>query len=237
MTLPTVFEISGRMAMFRKPYTTTSSVSFPFPPPTALAGMIAAIVGIPNGAGEKGFKADFWKKMEGTRIALRILHPVSWHRETINFWNVKEPQKNPHIQVRHQFLLNPKYRIFVDGGLSRVLKEKLAEGKFVYTPYLGVAYALSNLEYLGDFNGEECHLPIKVNTVVPFLKDVEINVLETGGVFREDVPFSMDTDRGLKQSVSVLYSASPEKDILLKNQGDLDVQKCGSDVVAWFPAW
>ena len=237
MTLPTVFEISGRMAMFRKPYTTTSSVSFPFPPPTALAGMIAAIVGIPNGAGEKGFKADFWKKMEGTRIALRILHPISWQRETINFWNVKEPQKNPHIQVRHQFLSNSKYRVFVDGTLSRALKEKLVEGSFVYTPYLGVAYALSKLEYLGDFYGEGCHLPKKVNTVVPLLNGVEINVLESGGVFREDVPFSMDTNRGLKQSIPVLYSASPEKDIFLKNQGDLDVQKCGSDVVAWFPAW
>ncbi|MGB4656082.1 MAG: CRISPR-associated protein Cas5, partial [Bacillota bacterium] len=46
----TVFEASGPIAMFRKPYTTTSSVSFAFPPPTAIAGMIAAIIGIPNGS-------------------------------------------------------------------------------------------------------------------------------------------------------------------------------------------
>ena len=35
-----VFEVSGRMAMFRKPYTTTSSISFAFPPPSAIAGLI-----------------------------------------------------------------------------------------------------------------------------------------------------------------------------------------------------
>lgn len=235
--MPTVFEVSGRMAMFRKPYTTTSSVSFPFPPPTALAGMIAAIVGISNGSGEKGFKADFWERMEGTRVALRILHPVSWHRETINFWNAKEPQKNPHIQVRHQFLSNPKYRVFVDGALSEVLKDKLVRGSFVYTPYLGVAYALSEMKYLGEFCNEESPLPTRVNTIVPLLNGVEIDILETGGVFREDVPFSMDVDRGLKQSIPVLYAPSGEKEILLVNQGEVDVQKCGNDVVAWFPAW
>lgn len=62
IVLPTVFEVSGRMAMFRKPYTTTSSVSYPFPPPTALAGMIAAILGYDNGASEKGWNAFFGKR-------------------------------------------------------------------------------------------------------------------------------------------------------------------------------
>jgi CRISPR-associated protein Cas5h len=41
--MPLVFDVYGSMAMFRKSYTTTSSVSFPFPPPRPLRGFSGAI--------------------------------------------------------------------------------------------------------------------------------------------------------------------------------------------------
>ena len=71
-----IFDCSSSMAMFRKPYTTTSSVSFAFPPPSAVAGLIAAIVGIDNGAWDGGAKAAYWNELAGTRIALSILSPT-----------------------------------------------------------------------------------------------------------------------------------------------------------------
>ena len=45
-----MFDCSSDMALFRKPYTTTSSVSFAFPPPSAIAGLVSAIIGLDNGA-------------------------------------------------------------------------------------------------------------------------------------------------------------------------------------------
>ena len=71
-----IFDCSSSMAMFRKPYTTTSSVSFAFPPPSSVAGLIAAIIGLDNGAWDGGAKAAYWKELAGTRIALSILNPT-----------------------------------------------------------------------------------------------------------------------------------------------------------------
>lgn len=145
------FDISAPIAMFRRPYTTTSSVSFPLPPPTAVAGLIGAIIGLSNGSYEKAFYAKYWDEMKGTKIALSIINPISWFSTTINFWNLKEPQKSPHIRVKHQFVRQPKYRIYVHGGVEEKLRQHLENGTFIYTPFLGTAYAIADIEYLGLF--------------------------------------------------------------------------------------
>ncbi len=233
-----VFEISGPMAMFRKPYTTTSSVSFAFPPPTAMAGLVCAIVGIPHGSDGKGCSASYWRELKGTRVALAFRNPVSWLCQAVNFSNSKEPQKNPRTQVKHQFVANPCYRVYVAGGLEERLRSYLEQGAFAYTPYLGVAYALGDIEYMGSFGEHPVDDgPVAVDTVVPWSEGMQVDVLQSGGAFKELVPFRMDETRRLQESVTVLYATSPEKKIVLKERGRLHVSRCGGDVVAWFSAW
>lgn len=237
--MATVFEISGQMAMFRKPYTTTSSVSFAFPPPTAVAGLISAIVGISNGSDQDACNANFWEQLKGTKISIAILNNLKWGRYTVNFWNVKEPQKNPHIQVKHQFVKNPRYRIYVEGGLEKQLYPQLQKNSFVYTPYLGVAYALADIQLIGNYRTEPVlEKTLSCDTVIPWDESIKLgNIIETGGVFKEQVPYKMDSKRTFLQSISVLYPPCPDTKLLLKERGDADVTKCGEDVVAWFPEW
>jgi CRISPR-associated protein Cas5h len=237
--MATVFEISGRMAMFRKPYTTTSSVSFAFPPPTAIAGLVSAVIGIPNGSADDACNAAFWERMQGTKVAVSILNDLKWGRYTINFWNVKNPQKNIHIQVKHQFIRNPRYRVYVEGGLEDSLRSNLEKGAFIYTPYLGVAYALADIDYVGNFRSEPVQGEnLACDTVIPWSENIKLgSILETGGVFKEQVPFRMDTKRTLMRSIAVLYPPTPEAKLVLKERGDADVTRCGKDVVAWFPEW
>lgn len=165
----------------------------------------------------------FWEEMKGTQVALRIMNSVSWRSETINLWKA---QKNPHIQVKHQFIEKPKYRVFVKGALEKVLDDYLKNKNFIYTPYLGVAYALCEISYLGNFSEEEISdYPLKIDSVVPFVDisgsndDLEIDVLASGGIFRERVPFSMDGERALEKSVIVLYQLSSDKKIVIKKRG------------------
>jgi len=233
-----VFEVSGRMAMFRKPYTTTSSISFAFPPPSAIAGLICAIVGIDHGSDKAAFTASFWSDIKGTRAALALRGPISWLRQAINFTNVKAPKNSPHIQVKHQFVSRPCYRIYVSGGLEDRLRSFLERGCFKYTPFLGVAYALADIKYIGSY--QELAVkddPVQIDTVVPWDRSMELDVLGTGGVYKELVPFRMDKKRQLLESSTVLYPMSPEHRINLKKRGSADVSRCGDDVVAWFPAW
>ena len=109
-----VFDISGRYAIFRKSYTTTSSISFPFPPPTAVAGIIGAILGIVPNAHRSAECADYWNEMGGTRVAIGINRPIKWYRTGINFTNTKSNKTSDHTQIKHQFIKEPSYRIYVD---------------------------------------------------------------------------------------------------------------------------
>lgn len=92
-TVAAIFEARSPLAMFRKPYTTTSSVSFPFPPPTALAGSMAAVVGEGNGAGKEAFCAAFWKnsRAPGWRSASCVPSPGNGARSTSG--TSRNPQK------------------------------------------------------------------------------------------------------------------------------------------------
>lgn len=234
-----VFDCSSNIAMFRKPYTTTSSASFAFPPPTAVAGLIGSIVGLDNNASKHASNAAYWNALSGTSIAVSIRKSVKWLNATINFWNTKDPQKSPHIQVKHQFVSRPEYRIFVKNGMESCLREKLEKNSFVYTPYLGVAYALAEVSYVGcfeDFSVPE--EPVSVGTVLPFHDGVQ---LEFGAkltrVFKEIVPFKMSGDRSLLESKTVLYSDIGNDKLILKNRGPVDVTRSMDEFVAWFPEW
>ncbi len=243
-----VFDCSSSMAMFRKPYTTTSSVSFAFPPPSAVAGLIAAIIGLDNGASDNLVNANYWDSLKGTCIAISILRQTRWLRSAVNFWNAKEPQKHPHIQVKHQFVASPKYRIYVEGGIEAQLKERLERGSFVYTPYLGVAYAIAQINYLGACQTESVtEKEFSVDSVLPWVENgvtpdtPELDIIATGGVFSELVPFCLTKERALDESIKVVYSAKAGHPVFVKGRGALNVSRCvGRDmegIVAWFPEW
>ena len=240
-----VFDCSSSMAMFRKPYTTTSSVSFAFPPPSAVAGMIAAITGLDNGADKDGVSANYWDELAGTRVAISILNPTRWLRCAINFWNVKQPQSTPHIQVKHQFVASPKYRIYVEGGIEKRLRGYLEKGSFVYTPYLGVAYAIAQIDYIGSFGAQpvEGNGEISVSSLLPWPGEntIKLDIAATGGVFSELVPFQMTKARALEKSIKVVYPAQAGSPVRVKERGDLDVSRyklqVGDTIVAWFPEW
>lgn len=236
--MATVFEVTGPMAMFRKPYTTTSAVSFAFPPPTAVAGLIAAIIGLGNGSEQNATNAHYWQSMKGTRIAIKIAAPIRWQNHSINLWNTKNPGDNPRIQVKHQFLSSPNYRIFVAGGLEERLRGFLQSGAFIYTPYLGAAYALADIRYIGYYPWTVVQENVcEVDSVLPWEEGVEIDALGSGGAFREVVPFELNPQRGLVNTITVLYSTRVGRKLHLLRRGGLDVTQCGDDVVAWFPVW
>ena len=238
-----MFECSSDMALFRKPYTTTSSVSFAFPPPSAIAGLVSAIIGLDNGAARNAPRADYWRELTGTRVAVALLRPTRWLRAAVNFWNVKNPQSTPHIQVKHQFVSSPRYRVYVSGGIEARLRGHLERGSFVYTPCLGVAYAIAQIDYIGacapqPVSDEE----VRVNTVVPWEDEgMELNLAESGGVFSERVPFRLTTERALAESVKVVYSADVKRPLCVRRKGALNVTRCAAreveDIVAWFPEW
>lgn len=241
-----VFEIYGDIAMFRKPYTTTSMVSFPFPPPTAVAGIIGAIIGLQHGANINAKNASYWGEMDGSQIAVGIRKPITWMITSINLMKFKSSNAfmGEHIQVKHQFVKKPRYRIYLRGGkLYNELKRRLEKGEFAYTPYLGVGYALADISFVGEYDEKDidCN-SVALDTVLPYYSGMKLDIVAGGNIHRETVPFRADELRKLQDSVLVFYPEysrnmprSPQ--IVLREKGSTMVSKVGTEKVAWFNAW
>ena len=245
-----VFDVSAEVAMFRKAYTTTSQVSFPFPPPTAVAGLLAAIVGLDHNAARGSKNAAFWPALQGTRVAIGIRNPLRWFSTTVNLLKSKSSNGSftEHIQSKHQLVKNPCYRIYVSGGgLYEDLKRRLEKGEFIFTPYLGTAYALADIRYLGEFDQQPVTGPETwTDTVVPLYAGVQLNIAKCGGIHRELVPFRMDAQRELKATVTVIYpdegagaskTAEGSGRLWLSAKGSLEVTQVGFERVSWFEQW
>lgn len=235
-----VFDIKGEMALFRKPYTTTSMVSFPFPPPTAIAGILGAIVGLENGADTIGKNSLHWQHFVDTQVALSLRKPLRWMQTAVNLTNVKKPE-DLHIRVKQQLVKKPEYRIYVKGGeIYEKLRERLEKGEFVFTPCLGVAYALADINYVGEFPEEPDEEALPIKSVLPIYEGIEVDVLKTGALHRETMPYRFSTERRLLETVGVLYpdfKVQPPEGIYLRNKGEVEISVINQERVAWFHAW
>lgn len=135
------FDIGGDFALFKKSYTTTSPLTFSFPPRTAILGIIGAIVGIDR------TELPSRSTPENVQVTSQILNPVQKMQMAINHLNTKS---NAHgrTQINHEFIKNPKYRIYVhteDVDLDEKLNGYLNHGKTHFIPYLGQQQCLATI--------------------------------------------------------------------------------------------
>ncbi len=232
--MATVFEISAPIGMFRTSYTTTSSVSYPFPPPTAVAGMIGAILGIDHGASKDGTSAMYWTQMKGTLIAIQIMNQVKFMRAGINFWNTKTGKLNERTQIKHIFLKNPRFRIFVQGELEDRLDHALKTGTTHYTLYMGVAYAPVQWQYVGRFKSIPAHSETSIHSVIPISGPIpNIDMRKTKSLNQTLIPFQMNETRKLLSTCQVLYRQEQGPIILTRPQNGW-IQKVAGNNIVWF---
>ncbi|HNW47089.1 MAG TPA: type I-B CRISPR-associated protein Cas5b [Thermotogota bacterium] len=232
-----VFDISGRYAMFRKSYTTTSSISFPFPPPTAVAGIIGAILGIVHNAHRSAECADYWNEMGGTRVAIGINRPIKWYRTGINFTNTKSNKTSDHTQIKHQFIKEPSYRIYVDGPLEDRLCQCLKNQHCHFSPYLGVAYCEARIDWVGQYPIRQAQKNRKLDSVLPLGSTMpKIDIRETGSINQTLMPLQMSETRMVTKTVSVLYKTE-KSPIVFREADETEVMEVGEDVISWFAPW
>ena len=124
------FDIWGDYGYFRRGYTSTSTITYPFPSRTTIAGLISGIVGL-----EKDSYHDFFNE-NNSKIGL-----------------ISDIKTNPRVQVQAEFLKDVKYRIYVsldDNNLMEELYSNLSEHKSVFTPCLGISECIANFELAYD---------------------------------------------------------------------------------------
>ena len=209
-----VFEVWGDYGHFRKFYTTSSPLTFSFPPPSTIAGILGAIYGSGKDEYLKVFLHDQCK------IALKIMNPVKKVRMGINLINTKggywtlysNKYHEPRTQIRTEFLKDPYFRIYYaheDEKIFKVIADCLKEHKSTYTISLGLSELLADFKYIGEYDSAaksdnglvELQTPV---TESELLQDgLEI---ESGKkYFKEKMPIKMNPERIVEKYDDVIF--------------------------------
>ncbi|HOV46051.1 MAG TPA: type I-B CRISPR-associated protein Cas5b [Exilispira sp.] len=206
-----VFNVWGDYAHFRKIYTTTSPLTYSFPPRTALVGLISAIIGI-----DKNEYIYHFSK-EKAFLALKIISPIKKVRIGENLIDTKSGHSiKMHIiknrtQIRYELVKNPSYRIYFwhkDNKIYDTLKEFVQQHKCVYTPYFGLSELLCNFEYFGEYNIKG---PIRIDEEVELSSCIPVNIIKKPNFeiekeyFTETIPIEMKENRIVMEYQEVLY--------------------------------
>jgi len=174
-----VFDVKGRYAHFKAFETTRENISFPFPPKTALLGMIASILGIKRNR--------YWisnHPLASSLVSLSVLKPIHHIGLKVNYVQTRNPiklsgrnvvkdvllmlprdpfeietkdQRGSRAPIRLDLLTDVYYRVTfssTDENLFSSLKKRLEEQKYFYPPYLGHANFFAAIEYCGTFTAE-----------------------------------------------------------------------------------
>lgn len=227
-----IFDISGAYGHFRKPYAPASPVSYPFPPPPTVLGIMGAITGMGK---DEYHKRLGWDKV---RIGIRILNPIHVFRATVNLVNTKADWYyiKSRIQIPYEFLKNPAFRIYIAGlpeDIADLLGSLLVDGKTVYTPGLGLAQCIADVAFVADTKA--CPAPRAESTfsVIP-IGDSTVIEYEAGRRYeRVRIATRMDPERTVHeycQAVTAL-DANPAKPVTVRGS---DLYEVNGEFIPFF---
>lgn len=221
----------GKYGHFRKPYSNVSSLSYPFPPRTAIAGLLGAILGVP--------KEEVATKFGGNNLNVAVAidkgittttHVTNLRQDgsgEINYlvkcptknWkpvNLKKvPERNKATQIPMELLRNPSFILYINLKYDQEeLISRIRNKRYFYTPSLGLSEFLARLEYMstglatplspGDY---------EVSTVIPkddcSLNFERIKPNEGHQIQELKVPFSATPDRIFKLK-KYLFDVGPK---------------------------
>lgn len=208
-----IFDIFGDLGHFRKYYTTSSPLSFSFPPPPTVGGMLGAIAGIDKDEYLTVFSH------ERCKIAIQLMEPIQKLRAGLNLINtkgnhwlpIKKANHGPRSPIKMEFIKNPHYRVYFwheDNKLFRKLAEFIWEHKSFYTLSLGLSELLADFSYVQIIGFEERqNADVDIVSVVPLYLVDDIRINESGDrkYFKEKMPIIMDTVRVVHQYEDVLF--------------------------------
>ena len=235
-----VFDIQGGYAHFKKPYSPMSPVTYPLPPPTAVMGILGAIVGYG--------KNEYHERLgwQSIRVGVRLSNPLKILRAPLNLLNTKDgtdtffrprADKNTHIQVPFEFIKSPSYRIYVTGltaAAATDLVDKLQHNQTVYTPVLGLACCLADVSWVGEWDIQPLATQEwSTTTVVPLSEAMTIHYDDHRCYHRLRIPVVMDSQRVVHRYQEVVVAENAQ---LIRGKGNQDrFFAVNHETIALFP--
>lgn len=192
------FDVWGEYACFRRPYSTTSPLTYPFPTRTALSGMVAAILGLERDSYYQDFSdsnckmgIQFLSPLKKTYIGQNLIDT----RRGFFLWDIS---KNPRTQILFEVLKDVQFRIYLwlkNDELAQSLEKHLLDHTSIYTPYFGLANMLANFKFVNIYKDimESEDIDVGISTVVP--ESYGVRYSSDHKIGRVRIPISFDNDR------------------------------------------
>ena len=162
------FRYYGRYGHFRKPYSNVSSLSYPFPPRTAIAGLLGAILGVKKEEVAGSFDESNAKIAVAIDAEIKtVTHVTNLRQDSsgqVNY-SIKRPKRDwvpkplkgipdwnkPINPYPMELLREPSYLLYVN--LSDCMDElvsRIKTERYVYTPCMGLSEFLAILEHVSE---------------------------------------------------------------------------------------
>lgn len=223
-----VFDVKGTIAHFRKPDTTSTQLTYPFMTPTAIKGMVGAILGI----------EDFVTR---DKVGLQLLSPVRTVAQQMSMLG-KDGGSTFNRPTTIELVIDPAYRVFYVGDeFSEELDQFLQAGHAVYPPYLGSAYALTWPRIQSTYDQVEffwSDKKVETSTVVPSRIIKELLLQEghhysrAGGFLHE-----YKGQRIFEKSIDFIYERNGRSVKFIPHQNideNIKIARIGEEIVCLF---
>ena len=200
-----VTDIYGDIAHYKPPGITSSKLTHHFPPRTAIAGFLGAILGL----GRDEYPEVFSETESA--IAVEIVNEL---KTIVIGQNYITPEKTITVQVPVHYLKRPKWRIYIhlkNEELHKRMKRILKRHEKHFHICLGISECIANYDYIGEFNlskekTAETDKPTKIHTIIPKTKETSI-VIERGVRYAKDtVSAYMNSERKVLRYQEIYYA-------------------------------
>jgi CRISPR-associated protein Cas5h len=213
-----VFDIWADYGHFRKYFTTSSPLTYSIIPPTAMYGILGAILGLAKEDNQ------YLQKLNGNTVkyGLQIVKPIKKVRLGMNYintkgkvWIPKQRREGARTQIRTEFLKDPYYRCYIhltDDELFDHLIHYVNEHKSVYSISLGLSECLANIHYVKVDQYKQYSLQEHANilTVIPSssVKENGLSIEEGKTYMKERVATLMDPQRIVSNYEEVIFETN-----------------------------
>lgn len=217
-----IFRVRSQFARFRKPYTTTSALTYLLIHPVAVRGLIGGILGID--------RKDLHKETKDIDVGIQVINTVKKDMQSFNLLNMKSNDKIFRFPSNIEFLRDVNYRIFIKGQEDKIneIRDTLIDGEFVFTPYLGASEHIAKIEYEDEFpciKLEKSYQPVKSAIDVEACNiDFDDNEI---ALFTDNIPVMNNDKREYIKYKKVMFA---QQNNTIKCESD-EFYKIGDDIV------
>jgi CRISPR-associated protein Cas5h len=238
-----VFDIWGDYGHFRVPYTTSSPITFPFPPKSSIYGIIGAILGYEKESYLREFNKEKWL------FSVSLKKPVVKIHIPENFISTKKAKmfarmsarESCRSQINMEFLKEPFFRIYVTTSDKEAMKKlytMLEAHQTEYTVSLGISECIANFKLIGQFEALKkiSNVYINIDPVLPLKSNIENNsinlVQEDKKFIKVHMPAELSEDRELLKSMDFIVETNA-KTVSIKNMEYYEIPELRENIVLY----